>query len=216
MHRQKLLLSLDKYENYWISGEASFGDPDEGWEQFTLNRLRDFVKENKDCFLRENLAGHVTGSALVTDKSHKYVLLTHHKKLDKWLQLGGHADGDDDILSVALKEASEESGLSALRVVSFMGEKMPFDVDVHKIPERGLEPAHYHYDVRYLLEGDKDLPLVMSDESKDLRWFSLEEAKALTSEWSMLRQFQKLEWYGRWHRSPAFLAKAADVESRST
>lgn len=91
--------------------------------------------------------------------------MTHHRKLDRWLQLGGHADGDRDLPAVALREAEEESGLSDLRVLPEV-----FDLDRHWIPERGDVPGHWHYDVRYVVRCDGTEDFVVSDESHDLAW----------------------------------------------
>jgi 8-oxo-dGTP pyrophosphatase MutT (NUDIX family) len=92
--------------------------------------------------------------------------MTHHRKLERWLQLGGHADGDTDMARVALKEAQEESGLPGLSVE---GDSI-FDLDRHWIPERKGVPGHWHYDVRYVVRAGADEDYVVSDESHDLAW----------------------------------------------
>jgi 8-oxo-dGTP pyrophosphatase MutT (NUDIX family) len=120
------------------------------------------------------------------------VLLTHHRKLDRWLQLGGHADGDGDVLGVAMKEAEEESGLTDF---SHVGHGI-FDIDIHLIPERKGEPAHFHYDVRYVLRANGCLDFTVSEESHDLRWVKLDGVKTLTSEPSMMRMVAK--WSKQW------------------
>ena len=142
---------------------------------------------HEDCFARSLQVGHVTGSAWIIDSPHKHCLLTHHKKLDRWLQLGGHADGDGNTARVATREALEESGLKSLQLVSLE----IFDLDIHTIPERGDEPEHQHFDVRYLFETSRDAPLVVSDESNDLAWIALDDIEALTSERSILRMVEK-------------------------
>ncbi|MBY0370630.1 NUDIX hydrolase [bacterium] len=153
-----------------------------------------------EALLRTHSPGHFTGSALVTDSRMEQVLLTHHAKLGLWLQLGGHADGDMDLASVALREAEEESGLGNValfplgEVFDLSAEGLIFDLDIHPIPARGAEPAHYHYDVRYLLIGNPQEPLKITPESKDLKWVPLSDAYGLSSEWSMHRQFDKLSW----------------------
>ena len=114
--------------------------------------------------------GHFTGSAWLVSTDGERVLLTLHRKLGRWLQLGGHADGDGDLARVALREATEESGLAGLAV-----EGMIFDVDRHPIPAHGTEPAHYHYDVRYVVRATSDERYTVSDESIDLRWWPVEE-----------------------------------------
>ena len=133
------------------------------------------------------LIGHVTGSALVLDLDRTHTLLTHHGKLDKWLQLGGHADGEANILEVALREVREESGIAAARPIS----SEIFDLDIHPIPARGAEPEHFHYDVRYLVEADRAHALTITSESKALEWVPLTEVGRLTCEESMLRMIRK-------------------------
>src|SRR5579859_4895881 len=101
----------------------------------------DFLAQGERVFRREAREGHFTGSAWLVSADGERVLLTHHRKLGRWLQLGGHADGDTDLAQVALREAEEESGLVGLAV-----EPEPFDLDRHRIPARGTEPEHWHYD----------------------------------------------------------------------
>ncbi len=146
-----------------------------------------FVEEHADCLVRSCVPGHLTGSAWIVDGARAQTLLTHHRKLEKWLQLGGHADGEIDLGAVALREAREESGLTSVRLVS----ADVFDVDRHWIPERKGEPGHYHYDLRFLVEADAEEPLVVTSESKDLAWVSLEEVARLNPEESMLRMVRK-------------------------
>lgn len=146
-----------------------------------------FAEAHPDCLLRSCVPGHLTGSAWVVSPDRKRTLLTHHHKLDKWLQLGGHADGDGDLLAVALREAREESGLTRLRPVG----TAVFDVDRHWIPPRKTEPGHYHHDLRFLIEADPDEPLVISSESKDLAWVGIDRVTALNPEESMARMVRK-------------------------
>jgi len=114
--------------------------------------------------------------------------MTHHKKLDMWLQLGGHADGIDDLISVAIREAKEESGFDNFVLVS---EKI-FDLDIHEIPAISEGPIHLHYDIRFLLEADpKDNRIVVSDESHDVRWIPLDKVVKLNPENSMQRMVKK-------------------------
>lgn len=131
--------------------------------------FEDFLTEDTAPFTRENLAGHYTGSAWLVSADGERVLLTHHKKLQRWLQLGGHADGDVCLARVALREAEEESGLTGLRVF-----KPIFDVDRHRIPARGEEPEHWHYDVRFVVQA-ADEHFQVSDESHALAWRSIQE-----------------------------------------
>ena len=97
-------------------------------------------------------------------------LLMRHKKLNKWLQLGGHADGNTDILCVALKEAREESGIED---IVFLQEDI-FDIDVHQIPTINSTPSHKHYDIRFLLQANHE-DFIKNEEAYELRWFSFEE-----------------------------------------
>ena len=93
------------------------------------------------------------------------MLLTHHRKLQRWLQLGGHADGERDLAGVALREAQEESGLDGLAV-----EPELFDLDRHWIPERGEVPGHWHYDARFVVRAAAGEAFSVSEESLDLAW----------------------------------------------
>lgn len=134
-------------------------------ESAVVAQFQALLDDAHDPFVRQRLAGHFTGSAWLVDYRGERVLLTHHRKLDRWLQLGGHADGDRDLAAVALKEAEEESGLAGLRV-----EPAIFDLDRHWIPERGDIPGHWHYDARYVVHAGGDEAFVVSDESHALAW----------------------------------------------
>lgn len=175
MHRQTLQAKLATHQAS-DDNEASM-----------LQQIIDFVATEAECFERSLPQGHITGSAWIIDHNHSKTLLTHHRKLDRWFQLGGHSDGDPDTLAVALREGREESGLTQLTPVS----EAIFDVDVHLIPARGDEPAHYHYDVRFLLRADSAAPLVISSESKDLAWVTLAEAQQLAPDISIQRMIRK-------------------------
>jgi 8-oxo-dGTP pyrophosphatase MutT (NUDIX family) len=146
-----------------------------------------FAVAHADCLLRSCVPGHFTGSAWVVDPDRRRTLLTHHRKLDKWLQLGGHADGDGDLAAMALREAQEESGLAGVKIVT----AEIFDLDRHLIPARKEEPAHWHYDVRFLIEANPAEPLVVTSESKDLAWVDLAEVARLNPEESMLRMVRR-------------------------
>lgn len=110
--------------------------PGDAREAAMTERLRAFVGAQAACFERTLAIGHVTGSAWIVDRAGTAALLTHHRKLDTWLQLGGHADGDADIRRVALREATEESGLTHIAFAS----AAIYDVDVHRIPARRENP----------------------------------------------------------------------------
>ncbi|WP_424682450.1 NUDIX hydrolase [Frateuria sp. YIM B11624] len=124
-----------------------------------------FLDSAPQVFERSHAPGHFTGSAWLVSADGERVLLTHHRKLGRWLQLGGHADGDRDLARVALREAEEESGLRELVV-----EPDIFDIDRHLIPARGDEPAHWHYDVRYVVRATGSEAFEVSEESLELAW----------------------------------------------
>lgn len=176
MHRNTIIQLLENHQPF-NPAEASF-----------LSDTISFIKSHKDCFERSLMIGHVTGSAWILDQTHRYALLTHHLKLDKWFQTGGHCDGDPDVLKVAMKEAEEETGLSDIKPVS----EQVFDVDIHLIPERKGIPAHFHYDIRFLLEADKNAVLVVpEDESSELKWIKLEEVTHYNNSDSIVRMVEK-------------------------
>ena len=176
MHRNKLLTLLQNHKTN-NSEEVNF-----------LEQITKFVQENPDCFERSLLIGHVTGSAWIVDKSRQFTLLTHHRKLDKWFQTGGHCDGDSDVLNVALKEAQEETGLSDVQILS----SKIFDIDIHEILERKDIPAHLHYDVRFLFEADMNQTFTVSSESTDLAWIALSEVSKLNDSESIMRMVFKV------------------------
>ncbi len=146
-----------------------------------------FVVGHADCLLRTQLTGHLTGSAWIVDRERRRTLLTHHRKLGRWLQLGGHADGDPDLRAVARREAEEESGLTRVRAVA----PEIFDLDRHWIPARGAEPGHWHYDLRFLLEADPAEALSVSHESKELAWVAVDAVAGLNPAESMARMVRK-------------------------
>ena len=179
MHRRPLLDLLERYALVHPS------------ESGVVERMRGFVEAHEDCFERSCLEGHVTGSAWILSDDHERVLLTHHAKLGRWLQLGGHSDGDPDPFRVALREAREESGLRELLLFDPDGDPFPLDIDIHEIPSRAAEPAHLHYDVRYLLVAAPGQRLVRSDESRELRWVERSRLRELSRERSLLRLEEK-------------------------
>lgn len=160
--------------------------PIDSHEQQTLARLTAFVREHEKFYSRDLLIGHVTGSAWIVDETFSHALLLHHGKLNKWLQPGGHIEDDADLLRASLREAYEETGVNVRSHSTAI-----FDVDVHEIPERTNEPAHFHYDIRFLLVADKTAPLIVTSESKELAWVALENISQLTQEESVLRMAQK-------------------------
>ncbi|MEZ5559454.1 MAG: NUDIX hydrolase [Pseudomonadales bacterium] len=185
MHRDKLIRLLQAYPERYPE------------EQDVATRFLDFVTAQARCFERDLWAGHVTGSAWLVNRAGTHVLLTHHRKLGRWLQLGGHSDGNPDTLAVAMQEAREESGLA---VVPLSG--VVFDLDIHEIPERKGDPAHFHYDVRFALYPSGSEDFTISAESLDLAWVPIADLRDYSDEWSVLRMAQK------WHRQGAALLAA--------
>lgn len=175
MSREDLLNSLEKYQT----------DYDD--ERCFISQFKDLLKHPR-AFYRDHLPGHMTGSAWIVDETGGFVLLTHHAKLNRWLQPGGHADGEENIYEVALKEAKEETGIDNFRLIS----DALFDIDIHEIPERQGFPAHDHYDVRVLLSADRNTKLIVTDESNALQWVSIDQLAELTgNNFSMLRMAEK-------------------------
>lgn len=125
----------------------------------------ELTEERRRAFERGRLQGHFTGSCWLVSRDGRRTLLMHHRKLDRWLQPGGHADGDMDLARVALREAREETGVPGLRAEGDI-----FDLDRHRIPARGKEPEHWHYDVRYVIRACETEHFVANHESHALAW----------------------------------------------
>jgi len=141
-----------------------------------------------NCFERSLTFGHITASAWVLDVEHQKVLMLHHKKLDKWLQPGGHADGNEDVLAVARQELEEETGL---KEVYLLDEEI-FDLDIHHIPARKTDAEHEHYDVRFVFSTKYPESIVKNHESNDLKWVALADvAEYSQREPSVMRMVEK-------------------------
>jgi 8-oxo-dGTP pyrophosphatase MutT (NUDIX family) len=157
-------------------------------EQPFISRFCELL-ESARCFQRDHLPGHITGSAWIINKNRTHVLLVHHAKLNKWLQPGGHADGEENVLNVAMREVQEETGLV------HVNQLVPgiFDLDIHTIPARADFPEHLHYDVRYaLMATDNDANLEVSEESHDVKWIRLGDVPKLCgNNASILRMIAK-------------------------
>lgn len=138
-----------------------------------------FVAAHADCFCRTQKLGHITGSAWLLNPAGDKALLTLHHNLQRWMQLGGHSDGDPNTLAVALREATEESGIEGIVPVS----PDIMDVDIHRIPDRPAknEPAHWHYDIRFLMRAPHEHYRI-SPESDDLAWWSAADIEARSAE----------------------------------
>jgi 8-oxo-dGTP pyrophosphatase MutT (NUDIX family) len=158
-------------------------------ETAAVTHVLAFIGTQEDCLLRSCLPGHLTGSAWIVSPDRHRTLLTLHRKLGKWLQLGGHADGDPDLLAVALREAREESGLVNVKPLS----PEIFDVDRHWIPGRGPERGHWHHDIRFMFEADPSEPLTVSSESRELAWVEVSAVTSLNPEESMARMVRKTQ-----------------------
>ena len=144
-------------------------------ERETVALFEQLLIDVENPFRRERLAGHFTASVWLVSADGGRVLLTHHRKLGMWLQLGGHADGERDLKIAALKEAEEESGLTELSI-----EPGIFDLDRHLIPEHKGVPEHWHYDVRYIVRASENEAYIVSDESHDLAWRTIAELAGST------------------------------------
>lgn len=160
-------------------------------EEVARRAMLDLLKD-PSCFERRcTKPGHFTASALVISADNQRVLLLHHRKLNLWLQPGGHADGDQNLEFVAKKEVQEETGLTDLEVVPDSLGNRVFDLDIHEIPARKSDPVHQHFDVRFLLRcrpGSEEL--TPNHESNDIRWFQRDRLP--TQEASILRMVDKL------------------------
>jgi 8-oxo-dGTP pyrophosphatase MutT (NUDIX family) len=176
LDREWIIRSLKSYKTEF-SEEAIFA------QQF-LDLLM-----HPDAFQRHHLPGHITGSSWILDASRKFVLLVHHGTLNKWLQPGGHAEGEENVLNVALREAQEETGVQEFNVLR----EEIFDLDIHPIPARKGFPDHLHYDIRFLFEADKNEKIIVSDESHDVAWMALDQLSTLThNNPSIMRMVHKL------------------------
>ncbi len=175
----------------WLLARLAEYRPADQEESLFHREIITFVTEHERCYDRNYPPGHVTGSAWVINNSRTHALLLHHKKLDRWLQPGGHIEDDLSVLATALREAQEECGIDKLHTVS----DAIFDVDVHFIPTRKDEAGHLHYDIRFLLMTEDAAQPRVSSESRDVRWFSPQEIIALNEGPSINRMVEKMRAY---------------------
>jgi 8-oxo-dGTP pyrophosphatase MutT (NUDIX family) len=177
MHRQEILSLLAKHRTRFME-EAAY-----------VNRARAFIEANPDCFKRELWPAHVTGSTWVINPDRSQILMLHHRKHDQWFQPGGHADGETDILGVALRETAEETGVDAEHI--HLVDHDIFDVDIHTIPPTDYGAEHEHIDIRFLVEIDDQLALPGNDESHEVRWVTLHEVSRFNNNRSTFRMVEK-------------------------
>ena len=153
-----------------------------------------FLAAHEDAFLRTNLVAHMTASAWVVNPVRDRVLMVYHRLYDSWAWTGGHADGETDLLSVALRECREETGVQHVRPVSAEIYSLEIlTVEGHE--KRGqYVPSHLHLNLTYLLEADeRDSLQICAAENSGVRWFSLQEALTAPSEpWMVERVYKKL------------------------
>lgn len=179
MHRNFILNLIQQYQ------------PDSTLEQKFREELLSFVHKYDNCFDRDLKPGHVTGSAWLTNRELTHVFMTHHKKLNRWFQPGGHSDGNANTLAVSMTEASEESGIEDVFIQPLSHEI--FDIDIHSIPARKDEPEHLHYDIRFILEADMQQPLRISDESHEIAWVPIDKIGDYSNEPSIIRMKNKMK-----------------------
>ncbi|MBL4850953.1 MAG: NUDIX hydrolase [Gammaproteobacteria bacterium] len=176
MHRQKVLELLDNYKTPYMEEAAM------------VQRARRFAEQHPNCFERIE-EGHFTGSAWVLNPAHSHTLMLHHRKLDLWLQPGGHADGDPDITRVVLNEVAEEAGVN-LDHIKLVDDNI-FDVDIHVIHANEHDPRHQHFDIRFLVEIDDSLDLPGNEESHQIGWVALANVPQFNHARSFYRMVQK-------------------------
>lgn len=156
--------------------------------------ILDFIARNPDAFLRTNLIAHMTASAWVVDREREHVLMVYHNIYNSWSWTGGHADGERNLLSVAVREVREETGVQhILPVTEDIFSLEVLTVDGHEKCGEYV-PSHLHLNVTYLLEADKNDTLhICASENSGVRWFTPEEAlKASSEPWFVERIYKKL------------------------
>lgn len=161
-------------------------------EKSYIDQTIDWIREYDEfAFMKDNTAGHITGSMLITNIEKTKVLLMFHKKLQFWVQFGGHCDGETDVLAVAIREFHEESGIEIEPVIH----DGMFDIHVHDIPiDRKWIPAHIHHDILYLGSISEDTPFARQEsEVDDIRWFDIEWIEKHIAEERMLYMMEKIK-----------------------
>ena len=145
------------------------------------DEILDLCTTHPESLHRTCMSGHLTGSAVVVDRNVTQTLVLFHRKLQKWLQPGGHVDGDANLAAAALREATEETGIEGLEIWS-----EPVDLDVHVV-EPPAEPAHLHLDVRFVVRAPDGAVEQRNHESEQLLWVALDELDLVELDASALR-----------------------------
>lgn len=159
-------------------------------EEESKEKIIDFLQNYSNCFSRKNFYGHITAGGFVADKNGN-ILLNHHKSLDMWFQFGGHCDDNPNILEVAKREIFEEAGLTDIKQV---GNLFDLSYCVNPGSVKKNEPKHYHFDINFLFLTDNH-DFQISDESIEIKWVTIEEAKELIdpNDVAMIRMVDKYE-----------------------
>ncbi len=169
------------------------GSAGSGAQEVLRSQMVDFVDTHPDALLRSCVTGHLTGSAFVINHSGSHALLLLHTKLGKWLQPGGHADGDGNLVHVAWREATEETGIAGLAVMA-----EPLDLDIHEV-RPPHESAHDHLDVRFVIVAPPDAVAVTNHESREMRWVARDDLTSVTHEVGLHRLANaSFGWADRW------------------
>lgn len=153
----------------------------------------DFIEKNDDAFFRENVTGHITASSFIVNKSRTRVLFCYHNIYNSWSWTGGHADGEENLLSVAIKESTEETGVSVTPVSKkiFSVELLPVAGHIKK---GKYVSSHIHYNVTYLLEADEnEKTAVCEEENSAVSWIDISEIPHKSTEkWMIEKIYNKL------------------------
>lgn len=166
-------------KNFTLLSELKHYKPFNQQEQKYVQETIDFLEHGENQFVRTNLEKHVVAGAYLFNSKLDKILLTHHKALGIWLPFGGHSDGEDNSLNVALREVKEESGIENINI----GDGHIVDLDIHNIPEnkKKKEPAHKHIEVRFVFTTPEE-NYEISDESDDVAWISYKQFKKMLNE----------------------------------
>ena len=182
MNRQQLIEEVRNFK--------SFNEQEERDQKIILEKLETVP----DLFLRTNLTEHMTASAWVVNHDRTKLLMAYHRIYDSWSWLGGHADGEEDLRGVALKEVSEESGIQNVTLIrpDILSLEI-LTVDGHEKKGQYV-PSHLHLNITYLIEADdREATHIREEENTGVAWFGIEEAVAASSEpWFRERIYAKL------------------------